>query len=155
MKLENYLEEHEISTDRFAEMINVSNRMTVHRYLKGQRIPRPAIMNRILSATNGNVGPQDFFTSLKKKKNKLTNNFSMEKVCWDSEYNEVVANKAEQLDLTEHTIIALNELGDRAKYKNNKFYLDERPSSLKSIFEHANELRIRRGIMPLHYPGLR
>lgn len=163
MKLEHYLEKHEISTDRFAEMINVSNRMTVYRYIKGKRIPRPEIMNRIIEATQGNVGAEDFFISGSiNKKQKTPYNTVSEKnnIILDSldeefseEYEINVIYKASKLNLTEHTVKALNELGKRAEYKNNKFYLDERPTTLKLIFYHANELRIRRGIIPLYYPS--
>lgn len=60
MTLSEYLRQHDLTAASFAERIGVAT-MTVCRYAKGQRIPRRAIMARIVAATGGAVGPQDFF----------------------------------------------------------------------------------------------
>lgn len=33
----------------------------VNRYIRGERIPRPDVMRRIVETTNGAVGPADFY----------------------------------------------------------------------------------------------
>ena len=43
----------------FAKRIGCSTQ-AVYRYIKGQRIPRPAMMRKIMDAANGAVTPTDF-----------------------------------------------------------------------------------------------
>lgn len=60
MKLETYLEAHDIQPEKFAEMIG-KHPESVRLYLKGQVIPRRDAMERIIKATNGKVQANDFF----------------------------------------------------------------------------------------------
>ena len=59
MTLAEYLSEHGLSPAEFAKLIGVTDE-SVRRYAHGRRYPRPAIMRRIVTATGGAVGPQDF-----------------------------------------------------------------------------------------------
>lgn len=59
MTLSEYLRRHDLTAAAFAERIGVAT-MTISRYARGQRHPRPAIMRRIVAATDGAVGPNDF-----------------------------------------------------------------------------------------------
>jgi transcriptional regulator with XRE-family HTH domain len=61
MKLKPYLADAGLSYAAFARMIGVDDARTVQRYAEGLRHPRPAIMMRILTATNGEVTANDFF----------------------------------------------------------------------------------------------
>ena len=47
----------------FARRIGVTNE-SVRRYAHGQRFPRPEIMRRIMAATDGAVGPNDFLDAV-------------------------------------------------------------------------------------------
>lgn len=68
MKLADWLEGDEtavpprprISTAEFARRIGMPQ-PTVHRYAKGERIPEPDAMSKIVAETNGLVTPNDFY----------------------------------------------------------------------------------------------
>ena len=60
MRLRQYLSAHDISMAVFAERIGVSTQ-AVHRYLTGDRLPRPDVMMRIKAETRGAVQPNDWF----------------------------------------------------------------------------------------------
>jgi transcriptional regulator with XRE-family HTH domain len=60
MNLRTYLDQKKISPARFAGSIKVSV-AALHRYLGGERIPRPEVLERIVEATDGTVQPNDFF----------------------------------------------------------------------------------------------
>jgi predicted transcriptional regulator len=59
MTLSEYLKSKESTQEAFASLIGVSQ-AAVDRYVKIKRIPRPEIMQRIVSATGGAVQPNDF-----------------------------------------------------------------------------------------------
>lgn len=60
MKLRLYLIDHDMTCDAFARSIGTSSE-AVRRYAAGQRVPRPAVMQKIIEATKGAVGPGDFY----------------------------------------------------------------------------------------------
>eukprot|EP00752_Nemacystus_decipiens_P016921 g15149.t1 len=59
MKLSDYLITQELSPAEFARRIEVG-RMSVHRYISGERFPRPEVLARIHQETSGQVTPNDF-----------------------------------------------------------------------------------------------
>lgn len=59
MKLSDYLITQQITPAEFARRIGVG-RMSVHRYIRGERFPRPDVLQRIHQATKGRVTPNDF-----------------------------------------------------------------------------------------------
>lgn len=61
MTLLEYISSNEISYGAFSKIIGVKP-PTVRRYCLGERIPKPSVMERIKSATNGAVTPNDFYT---------------------------------------------------------------------------------------------
>jgi hypothetical protein len=64
MRLDQFLTEHEISTDYFAAEVGAAHRVTVHRWMTGQRMPNRDFMSRITFATGGSVQPEDFYGHL-------------------------------------------------------------------------------------------
>lgn len=64
MRLTDYLTKEEITTSEFARRIGV-DQMSVGRYRRGERIPRPDIMQKITVATGGRVGPADFYSDVR------------------------------------------------------------------------------------------
>lgn len=60
MKLADYLNETNTTVTAFARKIDEAQE-TVSRYVNGQRIPRPAIMSKIVVETEGRVTPNDFY----------------------------------------------------------------------------------------------
>lgn len=62
MKLIDFLSQHAITAAEFASRIGVAETKTVYRYISNDRIPAADIMKRIWSATDGQVGPSDFYS---------------------------------------------------------------------------------------------
>ena len=60
MTLEKYMKANGYTDNKFADQIGVS-RVAVTLYRNGLRIPRPAVMERIVDATDGQVKPNDFY----------------------------------------------------------------------------------------------
>ncbi len=60
MRLRAFLQASEISETQFAELIGVKSRMTVHRYVRGQRVPNAKVMAKIEEVTKGLVSQRDF-----------------------------------------------------------------------------------------------
>ena len=61
MQLHEYLKSNGIALPAFARTIGVSVQ-AVHRYAKGGRTPRPKVMDKIITATAGEVQPNDFYS---------------------------------------------------------------------------------------------
>lgn len=60
MTLIDYLRTNGLTYTAFAGEVGVSVE-AVRRYARGKRLPRPAIMERIVEATDGAVTVQDFY----------------------------------------------------------------------------------------------
>lgn len=60
MNLRSYLSSRGISEAAFGQTIAVSQ-AAVNRYVRGERIPTPRIMARIVEATDGQVTANDFY----------------------------------------------------------------------------------------------
>ena len=60
MDLRSYLDVRDMSIAAFADLLGVSVQ-TVHRYVNGERLPRPDVMVRIAEVTHGAVKPNDFY----------------------------------------------------------------------------------------------
>jgi len=61
MRLKAYLVRNKISVEAFTRTIGLAHRSTVYRYLRGEKIPGPAIMAAIYLNTRGEVQPGDFY----------------------------------------------------------------------------------------------
>lgn len=59
MRLDLYLEKHDIPVEKFADKIGV-HRTSIYRFMKGLAFPRPATIRRIREATGGRVTSEDF-----------------------------------------------------------------------------------------------
>ncbi|WP_081651836.1 helix-turn-helix domain-containing protein [Aurantimonas coralicida] len=62
MTLDDFLSDTNETQSAFAQRIGVPQG-TVGRYVRGERIPRPLIMGRIIHATSGRVSASDFYPS--------------------------------------------------------------------------------------------
>ena len=60
MNLRSYLSSRGISEAAFGQTIAVSQ-AAVNRYVRGERMPTPRIMARIVEATDGQVTANDFY----------------------------------------------------------------------------------------------
>lgn len=61
MNLQAYLSRERLTIGEFARRIQVRSHTTVHRYKRGEKIPRRDVMRRIYIATGGSVAPNDFY----------------------------------------------------------------------------------------------
>ena len=64
MRLDEFLTNHNISTTNFAAEVGAAHRVSVYRWIKGERIPSREFMSRITDATGGLVQPEDFYRHL-------------------------------------------------------------------------------------------
>ena len=64
MRLRVWRDRNELTLADLAELINVKTRMTVSRYERGLRFPPPAVMQRIVRVTKGEVTEADFYADL-------------------------------------------------------------------------------------------
>jgi transcriptional regulator with XRE-family HTH domain len=64
MDLRTYLDRNPQSMPALAERLGVS-RQALYRYVNGDRLPQPEIMERITKATNGLVRASDFYAYLR------------------------------------------------------------------------------------------
>lgn len=62
MRLNDYINTHDLTRALLAEKLGVSHE-TVRRYLTGESVPRPRTMQKITDLTEGQVTPNDFYTS--------------------------------------------------------------------------------------------
>ena len=60
MKLKEYIDKHRLSYTIVGKSIGVSTE-AVRRYVRGERIPQPDVMPRIVNYTSGAVTPNDFY----------------------------------------------------------------------------------------------
>jgi len=60
MTLGMYLRKKRLTQQQFADMLGVAQSL-VSDWTLGKRVPRPAMMSKIASVTNGRVKPQDFY----------------------------------------------------------------------------------------------
>jgi predicted transcriptional regulator len=63
MQLRSYLDENGISPAAFAAQIPVSG-AALYRYMAGERIPRRAVLEKIIHLTGGAVGAADFYAGV-------------------------------------------------------------------------------------------
>ncbi len=60
MKLRDFMSVRELSEAQLGRLLGIGQ-ATVNRYVRGERIPRPDLMRRIVEVTEGQVGPADFY----------------------------------------------------------------------------------------------
>lgn len=60
MKLREYLDDRKIPANDFGGIVGVSSH-AVLKWIRGERVPRPEIMEKIVKATSGVVQPNDFY----------------------------------------------------------------------------------------------
>lgn len=60
MKLKQFLIEKNLSAAEFGRLIGVRSRMTICRYVSGERMPDRSVMTKIVEVTHGAVTPNDF-----------------------------------------------------------------------------------------------
>ena len=144
MNLADYLKEHQLKPAQFARLLGVRSRETVHRYLRGERIPEPKILARIIEITDRRVQLHDFLDRTPPR-------------CW--RYRDQRYPWSRDTDtpapLTPVLNQAVDTLGKRARWLgDSRFELDGRPSDARQLLEAADAVRKRLGLKQLLYPGV-
>ena len=61
--LDKWIKENSSNRKKLAKTLNIST-ASLSRYLTGDRIPKQSIMQKIITVTEGNVNPSNFYTCL-------------------------------------------------------------------------------------------
>jgi transcriptional regulator with XRE-family HTH domain len=61
MKLADYIARKRMTQEAFADLVGVSQ-VSIARYIRGHRIPRPEVIQKIHRVTNGRVTANDFIS---------------------------------------------------------------------------------------------
>lgn len=158
MKLSKYLILNDIRPAAFARTIGLNYQTTLQRYLKGDRIPSPDIMNRITEATGGKVTARDFGARAE-----IANDNLVDELLPDPEYEprrvDRLFRKMMKEPLSGHRLTpplqkAVWILGQRVHMDAHKknFWLDGRPVGAQDLVRKANEILKQQGQAEIHYP---
>lgn len=172
MNLADYLLQHQLSPAEFARRIGVG-RMSVHRYLRGERFPRPHVLRRIRAVTAGHVTADDFVdvTDAESHPNGRTAHRSSDAITqrrdypWsrttarerrgaEAAFARMMQEPPEGEDWSPTIRAAFETLGDRARFLDSQFQLDDRVVRAATLVTEANRLRQDQGLPSLRYPGV-
>lgn len=64
MQLAHWLRQHRVSSEKFSDDIGVKSRSTIYRYIRGERMPEPELLDRIKRHTRGHVTADDFVAAV-------------------------------------------------------------------------------------------
>lgn len=170
MKLADYLIQKQIGPSEFAELIGVSSRMTVHRYITGKRVPHPDMIQRITRVTRGAVTAADFPPPKKQVPTRMRRpalEQNNQRYPWersDSHYcrhaehalRRLLKEAPEGTDLSPPLQKAISLLGERVEMDREKrnFRLDHRPVSAQTLVRHANRILEAQEEPLIQYPGV-
>ncbi|CAB4141029.1 HTH_XRE domain containing protein [uncultured Caudovirales phage] len=160
MKLREWMDHFGHTVAQIAHRLGCT-RGSLYRYLKGNRVPKGDMIDKITVLTGGFVKPDDF-----DKKFYRDGFFVDPKV---AERNAAIDDLAKYLDakLTEHNDqgfveklsppiqMAVFTLGDRLRWnEKNMFFLDGRVTSLAQMVVAANKILHAQGKAMIFYPGV-
>lgn len=164
MKLADFLFHTGMTTSELRRRLGIASRTTIARYLHGDRIPTPVILQKIIDLSGGRVQLRDFLSpgnpecatviKLPCGRKKLV-------FPWATGQLELAAaNDAESIRAKQHDAVgdialkALGVLGPRARRGAGGIWtLDGRPCDFRRIVLEANQ-RLRERSSPLiSYPG--
>ncbi len=171
MNLAQYLMREQLSPAAFARVIGAASRNTIHRYLKGQRLPSAEMMRRIQAGTNGAVTPESCrqyyeLQRARRRNHRLRREVPMRFPWTRKEYEEermaeaalrAMMEEARESDQCSPPLqAAVDELGESVTVdlKARHFRLHGRPSEARKIVQEANVNRLLRGKEPIKYPGV-
>jgi hypothetical protein len=164
MKLADYLFQSGLSPSDLKNKLGVSSRMTVLRYLTGERVPSPPILQKIIELSGGLVQLRDFLSPgnpecaivivLPNGRKKLVFPWASNKADLQRATDAERKRAVEQDNLSEPFRQALKEVADLVRRRADGTYLLEgRPADLRRIVAEANKRRKAQGFPPIIYPG--
>lgn len=163
MKLAAYLIAQNLTPAMFARQIGVG-RMTIHRYISGERQPTAQITDLIHKATQGQVTAQDFWLTrmdwLNRKPDSerpfypWSRETAVERQKADDAFDAMMDEPLEGFSLSPVLQEAIEALGNRAQAQaDGSLLLDGRPIRPVDLVRRANIVRDEQGKPLLHYPG--
>lgn len=165
MKLADFLFQSGMTTTELRKLLGVSRRTTISRYLHGERVPLPHIMQKIIEITGGRVQLKDFVTggnpecasiiTLPDGRKKLVFPWSTNKADLAAAIATEKKRAPEQDNLSEPLREALKEVSDIVRRRpDGTWLLEGRPADLRRIVLEANRRRRGQGRPLISYPGL-
>lgn len=163
MKLADYLITQNLSPTAFAKRIGVG-RMTIHRYIKGERQPCARITDLIYRATQGQVTAHDFWLSRMEFLNRdsseprktypWSRETAAEREAIEDAFTEMLSEPLEGLSLSPVLQEAISTLGTRAQAQTDgTFFLDGRLIRPVDLVKRANTVKKEQEEPLLRYPG--
>jgi len=165
MKLADWLHARRLTPEQLRRMLGVKNRSSILRYLTGDRIPHPRLIQKIADVTQGMVTLADFLDPSPPRCAVVVDDEEEEPKLvfpWTrgDAYQKAVQQSAFGPEpgvdiLSDPVIRALETLGRRAKFtRRGKFLLDGRVSDAKRVVSEANKVLAAEGLTLIAYPGL-
>lgn len=165
MKLADYLFQSGMTTAQLRRALGLKCRSTINRYLHGERIPTPHIMQQIIALTGGRVQLRDFLSPGNPECAtviKLPNGKQKLVFPWSSSLGDLAAASqvenrrvAANDELSEHYRRAISVIAGRVRRGPTGIWLlDGRPTDLRRIVAEANTVLKDRGQSPIIVPGL-
>jgi hypothetical protein len=164
MKLADYLFQSGLSPAELKHKLGVSSRMTVLRYLTGERVPTPHILQKIIELSGGRVQLRDFLSPgnpecatvvvLPNGQKKLVFPWASNREDLQRATDVECKRAVEQDNLSEPFRLALREVDDLVRRRfDGTYLLDGRPADLRRIVAEANRRRKAQGRPLIVYPG--
>jgi transcriptional regulator with XRE-family HTH domain len=165
MKLADFLFQTGMTTTQLRRALGLASRSTITRYLHGERVPTPQILQQIIELTGGRVQLRDFLSpgnpecatiiTLPNGRRRLV-------FPWASRESELaaandveIARAIEQDNLSEPLQRAVKALAGRAqRLPNGAWSLDGRPSDIRRVVLEANRRLREIGQPVIEYPGI-
>jgi len=161
MKLSDYLILNQIAPASFAKQVGLRSRSSIHRYIRGQRIPTREMMILIEAATGGAVTAADFARRPQADNDNdpaypWSRNWQREMRCCDHAFRQMLREKPEWDTLSPPVRRAVNILGNRVQMdaSERQFRLDGRPADARDLVRQANKFLRLHGLDLIKYPGV-
>jgi hypothetical protein len=162
MKLADYLHRHRITPSTLRRDLGVRSRATVLRYLSGERIPEPRLLQKIIDLTRGHVQLTDFLSpELPECAVRVTLSCGSSRLVfpWTTRNAELDASLSADDEEDDSPSLALQKalaiLGPRVHRRSAEIYLvDERMTDVRGVIQAANRMLRLWGKPTIPYPGV-
>ncbi len=162
MKLADYLHRHRLTPSTLRRDLGVRSRATVLRYLTGERIPEPRILQKIIDITQGHVQLTDFLSDDLPEcavRVVLTCGSTRLVFPWTNRNAELDASLFADEEDDDSPSLALQKavaiLGSRVQRRSSGMYVvDGRMTDVRGVIQAANRLLKLWGKPTIAYPGV-
>jgi hypothetical protein len=164
MKLADFLFESGMTTTQLRRALGVKCRSTITRYLHGDRLPNPVVMQRIIEISSGKVQLQDFLRggnptcatiiTLPNGRKKLVFPWSTRSDDLNAAERVEECRRANDNHISLPLERALKVLEDRARRLGDRWLLDGRPADGGRLVREANRILAARREPLIAYPGI-